>query len=107
VATASTCLLPLADGLSHDRVTVASTSCSGLTQLDAQWLTYGEFAGRLGVSVEAARRRALRAKWSRQPGNDGAKRVRVSDDYVRPRVLTAHLMSALTPSRLPLTTPHW
>jgi hypothetical protein len=52
--------------------------------LDAQWLTYRELAVRLGVSLEAARRRALRAKWSRQPGNDGAMRVRVPDDYVRP-----------------------
>jgi hypothetical protein len=39
---------------------------------DRQWLTYRELAVRLGVSVEAARRRALRGKWTRVAGNEGS-----------------------------------
>ena len=48
--------------------------------MDAQWLTYRQIAVRLGVSVEAARRRALRGKWSRMPGNDGTIQVLLPDD---------------------------
>jgi hypothetical protein len=39
------------------------------------------FADRLNVSVEAARRRALRARWAKQAGNDGRSRVLLPDDY--------------------------
>ena len=42
---------------------------------EREWLTYRALAGRLGVSVEAARRRALRGKWTRVAGNDGAALV--------------------------------
>jgi len=35
---------------------------------NGQWVTYRDLAVRLGVSVEAARRRALRGKWARMPG---------------------------------------
>jgi hypothetical protein len=42
---------------------------------EREWLTYRALAGRLGVSVEAARRRALRGKWTRVAGNDGATLV--------------------------------
>jgi hypothetical protein len=49
--------------------------------MDGTWLTYRELAGRLGVSVEAARRRALRARWARQSGNDGKARVHLPEDY--------------------------
>jgi hypothetical protein len=49
--------------------------------MSGDWLTYRELAGRLGVSVEAARRRALRARWSRQSGNDGKARVLLPEDY--------------------------
>jgi len=49
--------------------------------MDGQWLTYRELANRLGVGVEAARRRAQRARWSRQHGNDGKTRVHLPDDY--------------------------
>ena len=42
---------------------------------EREWLTYRALAGRLGVSVEAARRRALRGKWQRVAGNDGATLV--------------------------------
>ncbi len=48
--------------------------------MDGQWVTYRDLAVRLGVSVEAARRRALRGKWARMPGNDGMTRVRPPDD---------------------------
>jgi hypothetical protein len=49
--------------------------------MDGQWLSYRELANRLGVGVEAARRRAQRARWSRQYGNDGKTRVHLPDDY--------------------------
>ncbi len=52
--------------------------------MDAQWLTYRQIAVRLGVSVEAARRRALRGKWARMPGNDGMTRVMLPDDWHPP-----------------------
>jgi hypothetical protein len=49
--------------------------------MSGDWLTYRELADRLGVSVEAARRRALRARWAKQAGNDGRSRVLLPDDY--------------------------
>ena len=53
--------------------------------MDGQWKTYREIATTLGVSVEAARRRALRGKWARTLGNDGMTRVRPPDDLSPPR----------------------
>ena len=47
----------------------------------AEWLTYEQAAVRFGVTPEAARRRAIRGKWARMPGNDGRTRVRVPDDW--------------------------
>ena len=48
-------------------------------------MTYTEAAVRLGVSLEAARRRAIRGKWPRMPGNDGRTRVQVPDELHPPR----------------------
>ena len=59
----------------HARVT------GGRTKVDGQWLTYQDLAVRLGVTPEAARRRAIRGKWARMPGNDGRTRVRAPDDW--------------------------
>jgi uncharacterized small protein (DUF1192 family) len=39
--------------------------------LDGEWLTYRQASVRLGVSLEAARRRALRGNWRRMPDNRG------------------------------------
>jgi len=58
-------------------------TCAG-DVVDGEWLTYRDLAVRLGVSVEAARRRALRGKWRRQPGNDGMTRVMPPDDWRPP-----------------------
>ena len=55
-----------------------------MTSVDGEWLTYRDLAVRLGVSVEAARRRAIRGKWRRQPGNDGMTRVMPPDDWRPP-----------------------
>jgi hypothetical protein len=63
-------------------------ACTGDGRPDAmhgQWLTYGEAAVRLGVTPEAARRRAIRGKWARMPGNDGRTRVMVPDELHPPR----------------------
>ncbi len=65
-----------------------------VTSVDGQWLTCRDLAVRLGVSVDAARRRALRGKWARMPRNDGMTRV-------RPLTMcqtAAPLTSGLTPS---------
>jgi hypothetical protein len=48
--------------------------------MDGSWLTYQDLGVRLGVTPEAAKRRAIRAKWARMPGNDGRARVRVHDE---------------------------
>jgi outer membrane murein-binding lipoprotein Lpp len=48
--------------------------------MDGKWMTYADAAVRLGVSLEAARRRAIRGKWPRMPGNDGRTRVQVPDE---------------------------
>jgi hypothetical protein len=48
--------------------------------MSGNWLTYRELADRFGVSVEAARSRALRAGWARQPSNDGKVRIMLPDD---------------------------
>ena len=48
--------------------------------MDGEWLTYRELSARLGVSVEAARRRALRGKWRRMPSNNGLTLVMPPDD---------------------------
>jgi hypothetical protein len=53
--------------------------------MDGKWMTYTEAAVRLGVSLEAARRRAIRGKWPRMPGNDGRTRVQVPDELHHPR----------------------
>ena len=53
--------------------------------MDGKWMSYAEAAVRLGVSLEAARRRAIRGKWPRMPGNDGRTRVQVPDELHPPR----------------------
>jgi hypothetical protein len=59
---------------------VARTGSARADTMDGQWLSYEEAAVRLGCTPEAARRRAIRGKWARMPGNDGRTRVRVPDD---------------------------
>ena len=68
---------------------VASVTRAGMTSVDAEWLTYRELAVRLGVSVEAARRRALRGKWTRVAGNDGVTRVSPPDGWTLRQPLTS------------------
>jgi hypothetical protein len=48
--------------------------------VDGEWLTYRQAAVRLGVSLEAARRRALRGKWRRMPDNRGRTLVMLPDE---------------------------
>jgi hypothetical protein len=42
-----------------------------------EWLTYSALAERLGGSAEAARQRAIRARWPRRTANDGRTQVLV------------------------------
>jgi hypothetical protein len=44
---------------------------------DGRWLSYAELAEVRGITRKAAARLALRHRWRRQPGNDGATRVLV------------------------------
>jgi hypothetical protein len=44
---------------------------------DTVSLTYEELAARLGIDIQSARRRALRAKWPKSRGNDKRARVHV------------------------------
>src|SRR5208283_4359429 len=62
--------------------------CTGTVRgadMDGKWLTYADAAVRLGVTPEAARRRAIRGKWARMPGNDGRTLVGVPDELHAPR----------------------
>lgn len=47
-------------------------------------LTYAELAARLGISPEAARKKARTAKWPVRLGNDGKARVSVDFADIRP-----------------------
>jgi hypothetical protein len=47
--------------------------------MDGQWLTYTEAGELLKCSPDAIRRRALRAHWGRQLGNDGRARILVPE----------------------------
>ena len=73
--------------------------------MDGQWLTYRELAVRLGVSVEAARRRALRGKWRRMPSNNGMTLVMPPDDLSDHCAPDVRLTSAPDIIPPPLTTP--
>jgi hypothetical protein len=42
-----------------------------------EWLTYSELAERLNVSAEAARQKAIRARWPRRTTNNGKAQVKV------------------------------
>src|SRR6516162_3309338 len=48
--------------------------------MDGVWTTYNEAAARLCVTPEAVRRRAIRNKWARMPGNDGKTRVMIPNE---------------------------
>jgi hypothetical protein len=55
---------------------------------DGSWCTYPEAAVRLGITVDAVRRRAFRHHWVRRAGNDGRTRVLVPDDLAPPALET-------------------
>jgi len=48
-----------------------------------EWLTYVEVGERLGVSAEAARQKAIRARWPRRTANDGRAQVRLDVDETK------------------------
>jgi hypothetical protein len=47
-----------------------------------EWLTYAELGERLGVSPEAARQKAIRARWQRRMTNDGKRQILVDVEDV-------------------------
>jgi hypothetical protein len=69
--------------------------------MDGKWMVYSEAAAALGVSVEAVRRRAIRNKWARMPGNDGRTRLCLPDELHSPR--TPHVTRDVTPRVTPDT----
>jgi hypothetical protein len=48
-----------------------------------EWLTYGEVGERLGISSDAARHKAIRARWPRRTADDGRTLVRVDINATR------------------------
>jgi len=58
-------------------------------------MTYSDLAVALDISLEAAKRRVIRGKWPRMPGNDGRTRVQVPDELWPPR--TADVRGPRTP----------
>jgi hypothetical protein len=63
--------------------------------MNGKWMTYGDLAVALDISLEAAKRRVIRGKWPRMPGNDGRTRVQVPDELRPPR--TADVRGPRTP----------
>src|SRR6516225_10328441 len=53
--------------------------------MNGKWMTYSDLAVALDISLEAAKRRVIRGKWPRMPGNDGRTRVQVPDELWPPR----------------------
>lgn len=61
-----------------------STGVGRGNSMAAEWISYATLGERLGISPEAARQKAIRAKWSRKPANDGKTLVLVDFDDLRP-----------------------
>ena len=68
----------------QSRCTGSARVTGGPDMADGQWLTYAEAGVRLGVTPEAARRRAIRRNWARMPAMTGRTRVLVPDDRLDP-----------------------
>ncbi len=71
------------------------------TSRDTVSLTYQELADRLGIDVQSARRRVLRAGWAKLPGNDGKARVLVPATVLPTAGATTP--ATVAPSKLPPT----
>src|SRR3954469_19688878 len=52
------------------------------------WLTYVELGGRLGITPDAARQKAIRGRYRKQKGNDGKARVLVEPEVLEIAVQT-------------------
>src|SRR3712207_2618352 len=70
---------------------------------DTVSLTYQELADRLGIDVQSARRRALRSRWPKVPGNDGRARVNVPATVLPAAGATA--AATVTPTGPPPAAP--
>ena len=51
---------------------------------EEQWLSYAELGRVRGIGRESAKKLALREGWRRIPGNDGATRVLVPAEWLKP-----------------------
>jgi hypothetical protein len=51
---------------------------------EGRWLSYAELGQIRGIGRESAKKLSLREGWRRVPGNDGAVRVLVPDDWLKP-----------------------
>jgi hypothetical protein len=67
-----------------------------------EWISYTALGERLGISPEAARQKAIRARWTRKPANDGKTLVLVDFDDLRPNpVRRTKERASDTPSEQP------
>jgi hypothetical protein len=70
-----------------------------------EWLTYSALAERLGGSAEAARQRAIRARWPRRTANDGRTQVLVDVEEAKaampPRAARDSVVSDTCPTGEP------
>jgi hypothetical protein len=67
--------------------TVTDDDARGLPG-DTKWMTYTELGARLGIERLSAKRLAMRHRWPRRAGNDGAARVAVPVSVLDGRLRT-------------------
>src|SRR3954469_11071649 len=67
-----------------------------------EWFTYSELAERLNVSAEAARQKAIRARWPRRTANDGKAQVKVDVTEVLATMPTRRSSDRPTPEQSPV-----
>lgn len=51
---------------------------------EGRWLTHSEISQVYGIGRESVVKLVRREKWRKQPGNDGAVRVLVPSEWLRP-----------------------
>jgi hypothetical protein len=67
-----------------------------------EWFTYSELGERLNISAEAARQKAIRARWPRRTANDGKAQVKVDVSDVLATMPPRRLSDRPTPDQPPV-----
>lgn len=76
----------------------AAVSAEEDTAAASRWLSYAEAGAVLGIDPESVKRRAQRAGWPRQSGNDGRTLVAVPEELLREAATVA-------PDKSPVSSP--